>query len=200
MRIDKRVLENLPLAMKKKDDLPLGWLYIGDDTERYLIGKPGIANVLVVDAFPGMATPGDDNLDSVCKKVRKLSKEDGFDGWILTSLYPLRLADPDELPEKADKKLIEKNIKVLSMLEKSYYINKIWAAWGDVIDFRDYLGETLYNIQEAMRAEQWFYRGTTTRWGNPRQILKSKSGEEFSWFPVHDYAVECCDTGDLRWQ
>ena len=38
------------------------------------------------------------------------------------------------------KKLIEKNLKVLEALQKSYFIDKVWAAWGDLIDSRDYLG------------------------------------------------------------
>ncbi|WP_081674394.1 DUF1643 domain-containing protein [Butyrivibrio sp. VCD2006] len=75
---------------------------------------------------------------------------------------------------KADKKLIEKNLKVLDALQKSYFIDKVWAAWGDLIDSRDYLGNTLYDIQDIIKEAEWYHLGTTTRWGNPRHPLYLK--------------------------
>ena len=63
------------------------------------------------------------------------------------------------------------------------------AAWGNIIDTRFYLGDALYDIQENLESEQWAYRGTLTKQGNPRHPLYMKSGEEFKWFPVADYAA-----------
>jgi hypothetical protein len=97
---------------------------------------------------------------------------------------------------KADRKLIEKNLKVLEALQKSYFIDKVWAAWGDLIDSRDYLGNTLYDIQDTIKEAEWYHLGTTTRWGNPRHPLYLKGDSEFQWFPVFDYACECRD-GDI---
>lgn len=44
----------------------------------------------------------------------------------------------------------KKNLKILKALVKAYYIDAVWAAWGNTIDTRFYLGETLYNIQEEL--------------------------------------------------
>ncbi len=40
------MLENMPDWMEKKDDIPPGWLYIGDNKERYLLGQPGRNNII----------------------------------------------------------------------------------------------------------------------------------------------------------
>ena len=37
MRIDEHMLADLPAWMEKRDDIPKGWLYIGDEKERYLL-------------------------------------------------------------------------------------------------------------------------------------------------------------------
>ena len=47
MRIDKRMLDDIPAWLERQDDIPSGWLYIGDEKERYLLGQPGRRNMLV---------------------------------------------------------------------------------------------------------------------------------------------------------
>ena len=191
MRIDKRMLENLPEWMSKRDDLPPGWLYIGDEKERYLLGQPGKVNILIIGANPSTASPGEKNLDPTIRKIRKMAKEEWIDGWIMANLYPLRATDPKDLPMKADKKLLERNLKVLGALDNSYYIYRIWAAWGDIIDKRFYLGDTLNDIVDVLRGDyEWYYRGTLTRSGNPRHPLYMKNDEKYEWFPAGDYAAE----------
>ncbi len=188
MRISKQLLEDMPTWMKKQDDLLPGWIYVGDAEERYVIGQPSKLNMLVFGVNPSTATP--QKLDPTIRKVKKLVNEAGFDGWIMVNLYPLRATDPDALPQKADKTLLEKNIAVLKALCKSYSIYRVWAAWGNAIDKRFYLGDTLYDIAESINCDQWFHRGKMTSSGNPRHPLYMKSGEEFTWFPVADYAAE----------
>ncbi len=189
MRIDNNMLENMALWMEKKEDIPKGWLYVGDDNERYLLGQPGRINILIFGVNPSTACPGEGNLDPTIKKVRKMIMDDGYDGWIMANLYPLRATDPKDLPKEADKKLLEKNLKVLAALEKNYYIDRVWAAWGDTIDKRFYLGDTLYDIAELISNVSWYYRGTLTKSHNPRHPLYMKCDEPYEWFPVSDYAA-----------
>ncbi|SCY69936.1 hypothetical protein SAMN02910292_02563 [Lachnospiraceae bacterium XBB2008] len=190
MRIDSKMLDNMPEWMNKRSDIPEGWIYLGDDEERYILGQPGNYNILVFGVNPSTATPGENNIDPTIRKVRKLVSEAGFDGWIMVNLYPLRATDPKELPKKANKKLIEKNIKVLQAVVKAYRIARIWAAWGDIIDTRFYLGDALYDIQQELVGDfEWYHRGSRTKAGNPRHPLYMKSGEEFEWFSVSDYAA-----------
>ena len=139
---------------------------------------------------PGTASAGENNLDSTIRKVRKVAEKEEFDGWIMANIYPQRTANPTELPDKADKKLVENNLKVIAALDKNYVIGKVWAAWGNIIDTQFYLGDNLYDIQEAVTSAEWYYRGKLTKGGNPRHPLHLKLEEKFSWFAVADYAAE----------
>lgn len=190
MKIDMQSLSNTSMSMKDRDNIAEGWLYLGDDKERYVLGQPGIRNMLVFGVNPSTASPGENNLDPTIRKVRKLITEAEYDGWIMVNLYPLRATDPKNLPSEADKKLVENNLRVLKLVDQSYHIDAIWAAWGDLIDTRFYLGDILYDIQEILDGDyQWYYRGTLTKKGNPRHPLYMKYGEDFVWFPVADYAA-----------
>ena len=52
MRIDKRMLDGIPAWLERQDDIPSGWLYIGDEKERYILGQPGRRNMLVFGVNP----------------------------------------------------------------------------------------------------------------------------------------------------
>lgn len=191
MKIDKRMLEDINLWMKKRDNIPLGWIYIGDDKERYILGQPGRDNVLIFGVNPSTASPGENNLDPTIRKVRKMIYKDGYDGWIMANLYPLRSTNPDNLPQEVDKSLIDKNINVLKAVIEAFSVQRVWAAWGDIINTRLYLGDALYDIQNEIKGDfLWYYRGNLTKRGNPRHPLYMKSNEEYELFHVFDYAAK----------
>lgn len=194
MNIDEKALKNMKDWMNQRDDIPVGWIYIGDDEERYILGQPGNRNLLIFGINPSTAAPGDNNIDPTIRKVRKIAENDGFDGWIMVNIYPQRATDPKDLPKEADKKLLAKNIKVLKALAESYRIDRVWAAWGNIIDTRYYLGEALYDIQEALDGDFfWYHKGTLTKDGNPRHPLYMKATEPYNPFPVADYAASWKD-------
>ena len=76
MRIDKRMLEDIPAWLERRDDIPSGWLYIGDSEERYLLGQPGKRNMLIFGVNPSTASAGENNLDPTIKRVRKFALTD----------------------------------------------------------------------------------------------------------------------------
>ena len=169
-----------------------GWIYLGNTDERYILGQPGRRNMLVFGVNPSTAVPGKD--DPTIRKVRKLTAEAGYDGWIMGNLYPVIASHPKDLPHKPEKKLLSNNLKYLKQIQDRYPIDAVWAAWGDAIDCRPYLGKALVDIQEKLDGDfEWFRRGTMTRKGNPRHPLYMKEGELFIWFPVFDYATYYTD-------
>lgn len=131
MTIKKQILENMKDWMSKNDSIPQGWIYLGDDKERYVIGQPGYYNMLIFGVNPSTATPGDNNIDPTIRKVRNLLSETHYNGWIMVNLYPVRSTVPKALPHEPDKKLLENNIKVLKAIQEAYTIGAAWAAWGD---------------------------------------------------------------------
>ncbi len=196
MHIDKRILENMADWMRDKEDIPQGWIYMGDENERYLLGQPKKRNMLVFGVNPSNAKPGVENDDPTIRKVRKLTAAAGYDGWIMVNLYPVITPHPADLPEEPDQDLINANISVLKALQGAYRIDAVWAAWGDAIDTRSYLGDTLYDIQEALDGDlEWFYRGKLTRSRNPRHPVYMQEDGIFERFPVGYYAAYWRDAG-----
>ena len=173
-------------GMKLKEEN--GWIYLGNKEVRYVLGQPGVRNMLVIGVNPSTAIPEKD--DPTIRKVRKLTALGEYDGWIMVNLYPQITSHPQELHESANKELMESNLDNLKQLQKQYRIDAVWAAWGDAIDNRSYLGEALVIIQDILDGDiQWFYRGRLTRRGNPRHPLYMKEQEDFNRFPVYDYAA-----------
>ncbi|MCR5778291.1 MAG: DUF1643 domain-containing protein [Lachnospiraceae bacterium] len=182
------MMHELQSLIDKNSSIPDGWIYIGNDQERYVLGQPGKRNLLVFGVNPSTAVAGKD--DPTIRKVRSISKHDGYDGWIMVNLYPVISTDPNQLPEEADSQIVKNNLEVLCAIANSYYIDRIWAAWGDIIEKRGYLGSILYDVQEALYCidAEWFYRGSLTKRGNPRHPLYMKLEESLNMFPVADYA------------
>lgn len=171
-----------------------GWLYIGDNEVRYALGQPGKRNLVVIGINPSSATP--EKPDATIRKVCSVAERDeAIDGWIMLNLYPLRNKDPKAMPEMSDKKLSDNNIAVIGEVFKRFDIWKLWAAWGDAIDTRDYYADELRKIVAASNCE-WFCRGSMTRSGNPRHPLYLPGDAEFDWFPVMDY-LSYFDTAEL---
>lgn len=192
MKIDNKALKNMAAWMENNESLPDGWIYIGDSCERYVLGQPGKYNLLVLGVNPSTAVAGKD--DPTIRKVRSIAKHDGYDGWIMVNLYPMISTDPNQLPNEADENIIKNNIEVINAVANSYCIGAIWAAWGDLIDKRYYLGDVLFDIQELEELDaQWYYRGSLTRKGNPRHPLYMRLDEQMNWFAVADYSASWRD-------
>lgn len=192
MIINMDILSHMKEWMQNNEDIPDGWIYLGDEKERYILGQPGRYNMLVFGVNPSTASPGENNLDPTIRKVRNVIRESSYDGWIMANLYPLRSTDPKVLPESANEEILDNNLKALEALNSEYHIGAAWAAWGNAIDTRFYLGEALYDIQDKVGDFEWYHLGQLTKRGNPRHPLYIKSGEQFHWFPVFDYASNWC--------
>lgn len=168
---------------------PAGWLYIGDEHNRYALGKPDIYNTLILGVNPSTATP--DKPDPTIRRISSAMESDEYyRGWIMLNLYPERSVDPSRLAIEADKKIAEINLAVVEKVARSFRIMRIWAAWGDAIEQRDYLIEQLGIIIEVMQKCcdcEWYRKGSLTKKGNPRHPLYLSDKEKMEWFSVADY-------------
>ena len=114
---------------------------------------------------------------------------DGYDGWIMVNLYPQIASHPKALHKKPNKTIMAKSDQVLRLILKRYNIDAVWAAWGNAIDYRPYLGDALVNALKIIDCDyRWFYRGEVTKKGHPRHPLYMKEREEYKRFLVFDYA------------
>lgn len=153
---------------RKKNIFP-DWEYIGDDKVRYVLGKPGKNNLLVIGVNPSTATPA--QVDNTISKIIKISMANGYDGWIMVNLYPQRSTDPNGMifyPQ-----LVKNNIEQIKAVCEKFMIKKVWCAWGDLIDIfgkQSFLHDSCKEIKTLLKNLNvtLYYYDTLTKKGNPR--------------------------------
>ena len=171
------------------------WIYVPDHYSeyRYILGTRGSHPLICIGINPSTASP--DHLDNTLKSTQRIALNNGFDSFIMFNVYAQRATLPDDMEKEMNPQLHLENMKAFEWILNQYRIPcTVWAAWGDAIDCRPYLGKSLVDIQEKLDGDfEWFRRGTMTRKGNPRHPLYMKEGELFTWFPVFDYATYYMD-------
>ena len=120
-----------------------------DNHQRYVIGQSGPRPLHVIGLNP--STADQNKSDTTITKIKNLSKKNNYSGFLVYNLYPLRSTNPDNLPKSPDMKMIRDNSEIIfNHISKSKQIN-IWAAWGQMINKRDYLAESLLDIIETLK-------------------------------------------------
>lgn len=108
----------------------------------------------------------------------------------MANLYPFRTSKPKELPIKCDSKLSDNNIHILKCLIAQYNIDKVWAAWGNTIDIREYLPEELLNLKKIIDSKNellWYHISPMTNSGNPHHPLYLKNDSLLELFDISQY-------------
>ena len=142
-----------------------------DNKNRYALGTKGVNPLCCLGINPSTATP--DKYDPTVTRVKNIAFKNGYDSHIMFNIYPLRSTDPRNLPQEIDYEEHTKNINVILELIKDGYT--IWAAWGDLIESRDYLKKCGNDIMSAIGMSKknirWVKMGELTKKGNPRHPL-----------------------------
>lgn len=144
-------------------------LYLGDDTERFILGESGANPIICFGINP--STANDIKYDPTILKIRKIASENNCDGWIMLNLYPQRATNPNDMHEKADNNLNKKNYKVIRSVFNIYPNALTLASWGNAIEKRKYLKDCLKEILAIAPDRKWVCRGKLTVKGNPRHQL-----------------------------
>ncbi len=95
---------------------------------RFALGRPGNHSCLIIGMNPSAAR--EEYSDRTVNKVIKTVRELGYDGWIMTNLYPERATDAKNMDE-FDRRLAEENAEQIVALCNKYNIKEVWGAWGD---------------------------------------------------------------------
>ena len=170
----------------ERDGIPEDWVYLGNDYERYVLGKPGENNILILGVNPSTAKPGDD--DPTIRNVRRITKNKGYDGWIMMNLHPQRSPYPEKMKENSV--WSENNLKVIKAVMRAFRIRAVWCAWGNMIDIpgKSFLYSALANVYETIGENvEWYSYGNLTKTGNPRHPLYMPLTHEFQEFDVRRY-------------
>ena len=165
------------------------WLYAPNfySEYRYILGTRGKNPLICIGINPSTAQPGD--LDNTLKSVERIAIGNGFDSFIMFNVYAQRATDPDAMEHTCNTLLHKENLEafryVLSISQKP----TVWAAWGTIIEKRDYLPQCLKDMLEVGQAygAQWCCAGKVSKKGHPHHPLYLRKDEKIRPFDVENY-------------
>lgn len=165
------------------------WLYAPNfySEYRYILGTRGKHPLICIGINPSTAEP--DNLDNTLKSVERIALGNGFDSFIMFNVYAQRATDPDAMEKQCNMALHRENLAafryVLSISENP----AVWAAWGAIIEKRDYLADCVRDMVAAGReyGARWYCAGAVTKKGHPHHPLYLRKDEKIKPFDVEGY-------------
>ena len=165
------------------------WLYAPNfySEYRYILGTRGSNPLICIGINPSTAQPGD--LDNTLKSVERIAIGNGFDRFIMFNVYAQRATDPDAMEKTCNVSLHKENLEafryVLSISENP----AVWAAWGTIIEKRDYLPLCLKDMLEVGQTygAKWYCAGKISKKGHPHHPLYLRKDEKIRPFDVETY-------------
>ena len=165
------------------------WLYAPNfySEYRYILGTRGEKPLICIGINPSTARP--DALDNTLKSVERIALHNGFDSFLMFNVYAQRATSPDDMERVCNEALHRENMEafryVLSLSEKP----AVWAAWGAIIEKRDYLPRCLRDMISAGEefGTRWFCAGAISKKGHPHHPLYLRKDELLRPFDVKGY-------------
>ena len=165
------------------------WLYAPNfySEYRYILGTRGKKPLICIGINPSTAKPED--LDNTLKSVERIALGNGFDSFIMFNVYAQRATDPDTMEMQCNAQLHKENMQafsyVLSISEKPV----VWAAWGTILEKRDYLSACLMDMVQIGQSfgAQWVCAGKCSKKGHPHHPLYLRKDEKICPFPIVEY-------------
>ena len=124
--------------------------------------------------------------------VERLANANGFDSWIMFNVYPQRATNPNDMDKTPDRALCDENLRwlqaVLAQTEPT-----MWAAWGTLIEKRDYLPGLMREMVALTREKNipWVTFGPRSKKGHPHHPLYLRKDSTPEPFDVENYLNTC---------
>lgn len=165
------------------------WLYAPNfySEYRYILGTRGKNPLICIGINPSTAQPG--VLDNTLKSVERIALGNGFDSFVMFNVYAQRATSPDAMELVCNQSLHKENMEafryVLSISEKP----SVWAAWGTIIEKRDYLSACVKDMVALGNAygARWYCAGAISKKGHPHHPLYLRKDEIIKPFDVESY-------------
>ena len=167
------------------------WLYVPNryGEYRYILGTRGERPLICVGVNPSTAAPGD--LDPTLKSVERVAHHNGYDSFIMLNVYAQRATRPEDMERACNAALHAENMRAfdyaLSLDREG--APAVWAAWGAVIEKRDYLPQCVRDMIAVgeRRNARWFSAGRRTKAGHPHHPLYLRKDSALDPFDVGAY-------------
>jgi hypothetical protein len=164
------------------------WIYKNteDNKARFVLGEHGEKILICIGINPSTAEPN--NLDKTLTSVKKISANQGFDGWIMLNLYPQRATNPNDLDTSINKEYHRLNFHHIDLVLKANDC-VVWAAWGALIGKRPYLKTCLKDIADISRkySIEWKTIGKKSIDGHPHHPLYLSHDLNLDSFDIEYY-------------
>ena len=162
------------------------------DRLRFILGKEGAKKLFVIGLNP--STANKEKTDTTAAKVEQVALQNGFDGFVMANLYPLRSTDPKGLHKRKNTELFESNLHCIFELARKERELIIWAAWGGDIESRRYLRESFFRLEKMIKklGGRWIHYGQLRKDGHPRHPSRLSYAWQFQTFDTSHYL------GDLK--
>ena len=165
------------------------WLYAPNfySEYRYILGTRGKNPLICIGINPSTAQPGD--LDNTLKSVQRIAHGNGFDSFIMFNVYAQRATDPDAMEKTCNRMLHKENLEAFRYVLSIGEHPTVWAAWGTIIEKRDYLKDCLMDMIAAGEeyGTKWVCAGKCSKKGHPHHPLYLRKDEMIRPFPVAEY-------------
>ena len=165
------------------------WLYAPNfySEYRYILGTRGKNPLICIGINPSTAKP--DDLDNTLQSVERIALGNGFDSFIMFNVYAQRATDPDSMEKHCNVSLHKENLEAFRYVLSISEHPAVWAAWGTIIEKRDYLPLCLRDmlaVGEELGAA-WYCAGAVSKKGHPHHPLYLRKDEKIRPFDVKAY-------------
>ncbi len=171
---------------------PLRWIYVPDfySEYRYILGTRGNKPLICIGINPSTAEP--DHLDNTLSSVQRIALSNGFDSFLMFNVYAQRATDPDHMEKNMNRSLHEENLKAFEYVLSNICGSEpaIWAAWGTIIEKRDYLSACVRDMIEIGKryCARWYTVGNRSKKaGHPHHPLYLKKDSPIVPFNIEEY-------------
>lgn len=165
------------------------WLYVPNTYSeyRYILGTRGTRPLICIGINPSTAAP--EALDPTLQSVNRIALANGYDSFLMFNVYAQRATRPDDMEQACNTTLHEENRKAFRYLLSLSEAPAVWAAWGNIIEKRDYLKDCMRDFAADGKAvgAKWFTAGPLLKSGHPHHPLYLKRDTKLLDFDIESY-------------
>ena len=180
----------LEAALRPSPDYDVSrWLYVPNTYSeyRYILGTRGKKPLICVGINPSTAAP--DALDPTLQSAQRIALANGYDSFLMFHVYAQRATRPDDMEPSLNPLLHAENCKAFRYLLSLSEHPSVWAAWGNIIEKRDYLPGCVRDMAELGQkyGAHWLCAGKCSNKGHPHHPLYLRKDEKTAEFDIEGY-------------